>query len=478
MYGMDFMARREGGPDAEELFGTFEEADEIYGYGGNDTLHGLDGADSLYGGTGNDWLETGYGNDRVYGGGGDDVIFGGIGVQRYYGGAGNDVIHMNFYYSLQRGTAYGGAGDDFISVGNLNQGAVYGGEGEDRLSVLWLTGPGVTVRESAGSWVISQGAQTYLPNGQMLTAEGIEHLQLYATEAADDIIAGAGNDYLSVRGGANIVDAGAGDDTVAYWANVANTLEGGSGNDLLIAALANTPYFVVDAEGNIDDGNLSDLSGFEYFMVYGSRGQDFISLGAGDDTAHGDRGDDTIYGNDGNDSLRGNAGNDQLFGGAGDDKLLSGRGNDLVYGGDGNDRLWSGTDNATLFGGDGNDRLYAGEGPGVLYGGDGLDRFYVKPFVNFGALATVADFDGGEDRLYLRNDLFADMPPVGRLGADDLVFGGASGNAPQLILTYDSVADVSSLWWDRDGEGATHAAVRFLQLAGDTDVSHTDIWIY
>lgn len=472
------MARRDGGPDAEELIGTYEEADEIYGYGGNDTLRGLDGADSLYGGTGNDQIDTGYGNDRAYGGAGDDVIFGGAGNQRYYGGGGHDVIHMNFSYVLQRGVAYGGAGDDFISVSNLNQGTVYGGDGDDMLAVLWLSGPGVTVRENAGNWTFTQGPQEYLPDGQTVTAEGIEHLQFYGTDAADDVISGAGDDFLSVRGGANIVDAGAGDDVVAYWANLANTLEGGAGNDLLIAGLNNTPYFVVDSEGNVDDGNLSQLTGFEYFQVYGGWFGDFISLGSGEDSAAGYRGNDTIYGNDGNDSIRGQAGDDQLFGGAGNDTLLSGFGNDLVYGGDGEDRLSSGPGNATLYGGAGNDRLYAGAGPGVLYGDAGADRFYVKPFVNFAAPATVADFTVGEDRLYLRGDLFHDMPAKGRLGADALVFGGASGSAPQFILTYDAAEDATSLWWDRDGDGATHAAVRFLQFAGEPGLSHTDIWIY
>ena len=472
------MARRDGGPDAEELFGTYEEADEIYGYGGNDTLHGLDGADSLYGGDGDDLLHTGYGNDRVYGGAGNDVILGGAGSQRYYGGGGNDVIHMNFSHVLQESVAYGGAGDDFISVTNLSQGAVYGGGGSDRLSVLWLTGPGVTVRESGGNWVISQGPQMYLPDGQMLIAEGVEHLQIYTTDAADDIVSGAGHDNISVRGGANIVDAGAGNDTVAYWANTANTLEGGEGDDLLIAALNTTPYFVVDSEGNVDDGNLSVLTGFERFHVYGGWGADFIALGTGADTAAGGRQNDTIHGNAGDDLLIGNGGDDVLYGGDGQDRLSGGPGNDAVFGGAGMDRLVAGIGNSTLRGGDGDDRLFVGGGPALLYGDAGNDRFYARPGLNAAAPATVGDFTVGEDRLYLRGDLFDDMPGKGRLGADALVFGGASGSAPQFILTYDAGADVTSLWWDRDGEGATHAAVRFLQFAGEPGLSHTDIWIY
>lgn len=451
------MALKEGGPGADVLYGTYTEADKLYGYGGNDTLYGLDGRDSLYGGGGNDILDTGYGNDRAYGGGGNDVIFGGAGAQRYYGGAGNDTIHMNFSFQLQTSIAYGGAGNDFISVGNMNQGAVYGGEGQDTLSVMWLTGPGVTVRQSGGNWQITQGPQTYLPDGQLLTAESIEHLHLYATDMADDIISGTGDDAIYVLGGANVVDAGAGNDTVGYFANTANTLEGGAGEDVLVAVLHTTPYFVVDAEGNVDDGNLSVLTGFERFEVFGSALADFMSLGALDDRAWGAKGNDTIYGNGGNDVLRGEAGDDLLYGGDGNDRLLGAGGSDQLFGGAGND---------TLVGGLGND---------TLTGGAGADMFYFNAKDYGGSLIT--DFETGVDRIKYWSG-FLGIDYKGRVDTSMFSVGEAVGTHAQFVLIYWEQWDETWLHWDDNGAnpaGGTYALMRF---SGHVDVAAGDLFLY
>ena len=102
------------------------EADQIYGYGGDDTLSGLLGNDTLVGGygidilnggdgadtlrgdnafettyDGADTLNGGNGNDTLFGGGGDDTLFGdgdndtlrgGTGADQMIGGAGADTF--------------------------------------------------------------------------------------------------------------------------------------------------------------------------------------------------------------------------------------------------------------------------------------------------------------------------------------------------------------------------------------------------
>jgi len=65
---------------------------------------------------------------------------------------------------------------------------------------------------------------------------------------------------------------------------------------------------------------------------HGTRGDDFITGGKGNDKIHGDNGNDVINGGKGNDKLYGDKGNDTLNGGAGSDDLMGGDGNDvLIY---------------------------------------------------------------------------------------------------------------------------------------------------
>lgn len=474
------MAKYEGTTSGDSIEGSYL-ADEIYGYGGNDTLYGLGDSDTIYGGDGNDQIWSGWTQkgSRLYGEAGDDVIFAQGTRDRAYGGAGHDQIYIGFStYYVNDVRVWGGGGNDYFRVSSTNDGTIYGGSGNDTLEVFWTGYGAITVQEDGGNWQIRQEYFGYGGGDPYeITATSVENLIIYASELADNIVTGAGNDYVAARTGANFVDAGAGNDRVSYGANAANTLEGGLGQDTLQAHMYLTPYFVVDSEGNADDGNLSVLAGFEQFAVYGYALADFISLGAQDDMGWGWRGNDTIYGNGGDDVLRGQGGDDLLYGGEGNDRLISGAGADLLYGEAGDDRLVGGTGAATLYGGEGNDRLFA-RGASVLHGEAGADRFYVKPFVDFSALSTIADFTLGEDRLYLRSDLFHNMPSKGRLPVDTLVFGGVSGSAPQLILTYDAEADMTSLWWDADGEGTAHATQRFLQLSGEVELTHSNIWIF
>lgn len=68
----------------------------------------------------------------------------------------------------------------------------------------------------------------------------------------------------------------------------------------------------------------------------------------GSSSQHGTRGDDVIVGGAGNDKLHGGNGNDFLSGGAGNDKLHGGKGNDTLLGGAGSDHLKGDAGNDTL----------------------------------------------------------------------------------------------------------------------------------
>lgn len=88
-------------------------AHSIYGYGGDDIIHGSNDKDFLHGGSGDDVIEgnggndfitgdsgndqliAGSGNDRLHGGSGDDTLVAGEGVDRLFGGQGNDTYVVN-----------------------------------------------------------------------------------------------------------------------------------------------------------------------------------------------------------------------------------------------------------------------------------------------------------------------------------------------------------------------------------------------
>lgn len=96
---------------------------------------------------------------------------------------------------------------------------------------------------------------------------------------------------------------------------------------------------------------------------------------AGDDTIDGGSGQDVIFGQGGNDSLSGGQGDDDIDGGDGNDVLDGGQGQDELIGGAGNDTLTGGTGDDTLLGGAGEDLITLGPDNDRAEGGTGSDRF-------------------------------------------------------------------------------------------------------
>lgn len=76
--------------------------------------------------------------------------------------------------------------------------------------------------------------------------------------------------------------------------------------------------------------------------VDGGSGNDVIIGGGGDDHLIGGKGKDTIDGGDGNDYISGGDGHDNIKGGRGNDVILGGKGFDLIEGGTGFDVILSG----------------------------------------------------------------------------------------------------------------------------------------
>lgn len=174
----------------------------------------------------------------------------------------------------------------------------------------------------------------------------------------------------------------------------------------------------------------------------GGRGQDTILAGAGADSLWGGRGDDSLSGGAGSDFLQGNRGADRLFGDGGDDVMLGGKDDDLLTGGAGNDLLRGQRQNDRLEGGAGQDTLEGGLADDTLEGGAGADLFLFDD-----GRDHILDFEDDIDVIAIHT-LLAD----GAMGGQQLVdrFGRLENDAALLdfggyLLRIDGVDDLQSL---------------------------------
>lgn len=422
----------------------------LYGYAGNDTINALQGADLLYGGIGDDSLHSGSGDDTVSGAAGNDILINDGGNDLLYGGLGDDRFWLGDVVYGSSGTAWGGDGDDSFVV--TTTGTIYGGTGTDTLVLAWgyaSLNHAVTLNFAA--------ALATSANGLAMTWRGIERLMLTTGNAADSLVGGGGDDYFTVGAGHNRVSAGAGNDTVSYSITGPNTLDGGAGDDVLLAQNPNSPlYFIIDGlTGRVDDGNLSQITGFERYDARGGRFADITGLGSGNDTFRGDLGDDTAFGAAGDDLLFGDRHTDDLFGGLGNDTLYGGAHGDHLYGGDGNDIVNGGHDSDTLEGGAGTDYFVFG------YVENGLD--------------LITDFTSGEDVIrYAAAQLGPLAPGPGRLDPSELQNGGAL-NTPGIFVTqYNSTSNRTELFWTDNGFGA----FLLMQFEGQITLTASDISLF
>lgn len=262
-----------GNNEANQVLGG-SGADTLYGRGGSDTLIGQLGDDALFGGVGSDRLVGGGDNDDLFGGFGHDRLEGGFGEDNLYGEDGDDTLFGGYSNDVLSGGAgvdrlYGEAGNDNL-VGGADDDFLLGGDGNDTL-------------------VGGSGADRLL--GQV---------------GDDTLFGGSENDLLSGGVGSDRLFGEAGNDTLVGGSEV-DYLIGGSGSDRL------------------EGGSAGDVlrGGAQNDVLFGGTGNDFL---------FGDGDNDVIYGESGSDLIVGGDGNDTMFGGADGDtfQFLNGFGVDRV----------------------------------------------------------------------------------------------------------------------------------------------------
>jgi Ca2+-binding RTX toxin-like protein len=197
------------------------------------------------------------------------------------------------------------------------------------------------------------------------------------------------------------------------------------------ATVANTATIQVFGQGGNDTISLDEANGaLPAAQLFG---------GDGNDTLNGGSGNDLLFGQAGNDILNGKGGNDLLFGGSGNDVMDGGTGDDQLFGQGGNDRMiWNpGGGSDLMEGGDGNDTAEVNGGNGsetftITANGTRVrfDRITPAPFfLDIGTTENlVVNANGGDDVITAGNGLASLIHLTVDGGAGNDTITGGDGN--------------------------------------------------
>ncbi|MDO6123577.1 hypothetical protein GB928_020480 [Shinella curvata] len=225
------------------------------------------------------------------------------------GGSGNDVINAsNVTATGQRITVSGGEGDDTI-FGGAGADILDGGKGSDTLVVTGSANLIVRldvdeeVDQTVGDTDIVRNFENF--NGSGISAA----LTITGSGDANRLTGGSSHDIIDGKGGEDIISGGGGDDRI-YLREWTLSLNGGSGNDMLVFDAMWVASIDFSAANQSLDDTMS-ITGFENFdgsganssvwiigssaanyLVGGGYGDTFV-VGAGD-TVFGGAGDDTV----------------------------------------------------------------------------------------------------------------------------------------------------------------------------------------
>jgi Ca2+-binding RTX toxin-like protein len=477
-----------------DFFGT--------GNAGDNVITGGAGADVLMGLDGNDILRGGAGLNVLHGGAGDDVYVVETATDQLIelsGGGIDTVLTGLSSYTLAspnvENLTYSGTGA-FTGTGDAGANVITGGAGDDVLAGrggndTLIGGDGI----DTASYADAAGAVDVRLNGRVALRDGDGGTDILS--GIENLIGSAFDDLLVGDAGANILRGGLGrdillgmdgDDVLDGGAGLANTMQGGRGDDLYIVSAVGDSTYELAGEGYdtvqtalgslrlAENVEALTYTGAGSFFGQGNSGANVIRGGANRDTLMGHGGDDILIGGDG--------AADELYGGTGDDIYVITAGGDTIieYAGEGFDTVqttlsaytlrlnvealtyigagdFTGTgtsEDNVITGGVGNDVLAGRGGDDVLIGGAGIDTAsYANAVagvdVRLNVGRAIRDGDGGTDTLSgienLTGSAFDDLlvgdngdnvltGGLGRdtllgMGGNDTLIGGA-GVANQL----------------------------------------------
>ena len=397
----------------------------ITGTAAGETLTGTAADDEIHGLAGHDYLRDRLGgNDKLFGGDDDDLMNAGVGDDEFYGGDGFDRVSLydhtfRIIVGCEVSLALAGVPQD------TGQGMDILGRDVEHLSGTYFDDK-LTGNDEA-NWLWGQNYDHSPGGGGAIVAN------------ADTLKGLGGDDLLEVGLGDNRLVGGAGVDT-AFIRHVTGAL---SVSLELQGAAQNT------LQGMMLLKQIENLSGADF-----------------DDTFTGDDRDNALLGNGGGDALYGGKGNDALYGDGWMDVDTHGTGlsgpivlhqsNATDFAGvaaSGQDALDGGRGRDVLVGGHDADKLTGGNAEDVFVYLETLDS---KPA---GSEDLIEDLQDALDKI----DLAAIDANTGTVGDDAFVLVGAlSGAAAEVALRFDSIAGITFLECEVNGDGIVDMAVKVL----------------
>jgi len=404
--------------------------DILVGKVGSDTLTGNAGADILIGGASNDVLIGGQGNDELVGGEGADYMDGQWGNDTYFWGRGqgNDSIVDTFVEAT-------GDANTIVLRGLNPEDLCVSIIAADYYSAVRIvikdTGETLLLRNSQSGYydraaaavkvIFADGTQWDMPEllrqSLPLPTEGSDILVgTILNDLPDRLNGGAGDDLIIGRQGADVVEGGAGNDTIWSNGNLATRDRAGNtipptwvfretyqNSDTYVFGLGDGQDTIVDVDYS-SPGPDHDVLRFKaelapQDLVLAQRGSDLVvsikestdqvtvkdffyaifnrSAGASSQSTveQFEFADGTSWNiaRIVSEAFKGTSEADNFIGSWDGDHLSGGEGSDILNGVDGDDTLEGSAGNDTLLGGEGDDILDGGAGNDLLTGGDGAD---------------------------------------------------------------------------------------------------------
>jgi Ca2+-binding RTX toxin-like protein len=278
-----------------------------------------DGADQIIGNDGKDIIKAGGGNDIVKGGGGADEIDGGEGRD----GVSYEDSSVGVQVSLVTGKGYHGTaeGDTLTRIED-----VYGSQLDD---TLIGNAKDNTLGGLDGDDVLKGGGG----DDTLLGGDGDDYMEIDGNEDYAD--GGDGFDTVAVKGSMGLrIDLGSGFIDANVDGQGRNGLYSTYSDDIShhYPHAPGSPDQLVDVEGVIGTKYDDDIYGNAVAnSLNGGDGNDLLSGRGGDDFVNGGNGNDFIYGGEGKDQLTGGIGQDVfIFISTDDSKLSAGKPEDVI----------------------------------------------------------------------------------------------------------------------------------------------------
>jgi Ca2+-binding RTX toxin-like protein len=479
-------AANTGGTDPINLYGN-ELGQTIYGNAGANVLDTGNGvADDLVGFGGNDTYYVYNAADRVFEtiGGGFDRVLASVSytmtvwheIEMLAAADAASTAAINLTGNWWAQTIFGNAGNNVLDTGNGVADVLVGLGGDDTYYV-----------HNAGDWVAENAGQGFdrvltsvsykLPAGQSI------EILAAANTGGTAAINLTGNEFgQAIYGNAGVNDlVGLGGDDIYYVYNAADRVFEaiGGGFDRVLASVSYTmtvwQEIEVLAAADAASTAAINLTGNWWAQtIFGNAGNNVLDTGNGvADVLVGLGGDDTYYVHNAGDWVAENAGQgfDRVLASV-SYKLPAGQSIEILAAAN-----TGGTDPINLTGNELGQAIYGNAGANVLNGGGGVDWFFGgagrDSFVFNTALGTnnideIVDFNRQEDTIHLENAIFFGLLE-GPLAAQAFA-ANASGSATtaDARIIYNTAS--GQLSFDADGSGGG-AAVSFAVLNGAPSLS-------